>query len=111
MGDPALRAEVVRQDDRVVVLSIGGEIDLATAPALAETLERVTPAPGGTVHLDVAEVSFLDSTGISVLVEARNRLEDHGASLVLHRVAPTVQRVLEISGLGTVFELRPDAPV
>jgi anti-sigma B factor antagonist len=94
-----------------MVLAVSGEIDLATAPMLATELEAVAPSSGAVVHLDFADVSFLDSTGISVLVDFRSRIEQAGASLVLHRAGSTVQRVLEISGLGALFELRPDAPV
>jgi anti-sigma B factor antagonist len=111
MADPALRADVVRRDDRAVVVAVAGEIDLATAPQLATAFDGIETSSGSTVHVDLAEVSFLDSSGISVLVDLRSRLEAAGASLALHRASPTVQRVLEISGLGALFDLRPDAPV
>jgi anti-anti-sigma factor len=111
MPEPALHAEVVRDDDLAVILTVSGEIDLATAPSLAAALDEIEAASGRSVHLDLAEVTFLDSSGISVLVNCRRRLEDAGGGLVLHRATPTVRRVLEISGLGAVFELRPDAPV
>jgi anti-sigma B factor antagonist len=110
MADPALRTDVVRRDDRATVVAVAGEIDLATAPELGAALDGIEGSPGSTVHLDLAEVSFLDSSGISVLVDFRSRLETGGASLALHRASPTVQRVLEISGLGSMFDLRPDAP-
>jgi anti-sigma B factor antagonist len=111
MPEPALHAEVVRDHDDVVILTVSGEIDLATAPSLAAALDDIEVGSGRRVHLDLADVTFLDSSGISVLVECRQRLEDGGAVLVLHRATPTVRRVLEISGLEAVFELRPDAPV
>jgi anti-sigma B factor antagonist len=111
MAEPALRVELVRQDDASAVVAVAGEIDLATAPVLSSELETVAVTSGTVVHVDLAEVSFLDSSGISALVEFRKRLEQADASLVLHRAGPTIQRVLEISGLGALFELRPDAPV
>jgi anti-sigma B factor antagonist len=111
MPEPALRAEVVRHDDRAVIVEVSGEIDLATAPSLAAALDDIEAGSGRRVHLDLADVTFLDSSGISVLVECRKRLGDGGGDLVLHRATPTVQRVLEIAGLETFFELHPDAPL
>jgi anti-anti-sigma factor len=111
MPDPTLRAEVVRDDGRAVVLALSGEIDLASAPSLAAALDGIEAGSGRSVHLDLADVTFLDSSGISVLVESRARLEAGGGSFVLHRATPTVRRVLEIAGIETLFELRPEAPV
>ena len=54
-------------------------------------------------------VTFLDSSGISVLVDAQQRLQDASSKLVLHGVGDQIKRVLEISGLGSFFELSDQA--
>jgi anti-anti-sigma factor len=114
MPPRGLQADLERDDELSAVLRVAGEIDLATAPILAAALDDVAPeggiAGGKVVRVDMGEVTFLDSSGISVLVESRSRLADAGGHLVLHRTSSQIQRVLEISGLGVLFELESDAP-
>jgi anti-anti-sigma factor len=110
MADPGFEIEILRDDDAVAAVAVVGELDLATAPQLAESFGRVAQGPGKTVRVDMQGVGFLDSSGISALVEEQKRRAEAGGRLVLHRASDQVVRVLEISGLGTFFELSPDAP-
>jgi anti-anti-sigma factor len=82
--------------DGFTAVTAAGEIDLASAPELRAALERITGRV--VVHLD--EVTYLDSSGIAVLVAQQHRLaSDHG-ELVLRRPNGIVRRTLEITGLG-----------
>ena len=110
MASSLLHTEVVRDDERVAVLRVAGEIDLASAPDLADALRAFGMDSPQTVHLDFGGVTFLDSSGISVLVESRRRLDEAGGGLVLHRVSPAILRVLQISGVDGLFSLDPAAP-
>jgi anti-sigma B factor antagonist len=110
MADPGFEIEIMRDDDVSAVVAVVGELDLATAPTLSDALGRVAHRPGKTVRVDMERVGFLDSSGISALVEEQKRRAEAGGRLVLHRASDQVVRVLEISGLGTFFELSPDAP-
>jgi len=90
------------------LLHLAGELDLASAP----TLERALEAPieqGGVIGLDVAELTFMDSTGIKVLVHARRLLGERGR-VVLFEPTSAVRRVIQICGLHEMFDLE-DAPV
>lgn len=84
---------------------VAGEIDLATAPQFGEALEQAGGTGAATVRVDMAGVTFLDSSGISVLVQSQQRLADAGRKLVLHEVTEQVRRVLDISGLEAFFEV------
>ncbi|HEX5587828.1 MAG TPA: STAS domain-containing protein [Acidimicrobiia bacterium] len=90
------------------VIEAAGEIDVATSPLLrAELAEALEQGPD-TVTLDLARVSFIDSSGLGVLVGALKRLREHQADATL-RVVHTqdaVRKVFDITGLDELFELR-----
>ena len=77
------------------VVYVVGEIDLATAPQLRACLKALD----GTVVVDLCEVAFLDSSGIGVLIAARNRLAATGGELTLHNPNDIVARTLTVVGL------------
>lgn len=81
------------------VISVAGEVDLACAPRMLEAIL----AAGPEVLVDMSEVTFMDSTGISVLVEARNTLTAGGGSLKVSAVSGPVQRVLAMTGMDDLF--------
>jgi anti-sigma B factor antagonist len=76
-----------------------GEIDLQTAPRLAETLDSLIEQGAKLVVLEAAEVEFLDSSGLRVIINAGNALHASGGQLLIEGMSGAVQRVLEISGL------------
>ena len=77
-----------------------GEIDLASIDALEDAITAIEQdAVGAEVVLDMTGVTFLDSSGLRVLVTAHDRLDTAGSRLVLRRPPSAVLRVLEITGL------------
>jgi len=91
-------------DAPVVVLS--GELDMATATVLARHLSAVVR--GGTdVIVDISDVTFIDSSGLRALIDARRQSEDRGRTLTLRWPARNVSRVLAITGLDGVFAIEP----
>src|SRR4051812_19022257 len=88
------RLDIARDDAGALVLA--GEIDSYTAPDLAERLAADPP----TEVVDVAGVTFIDSSGLRVLVEAHQTRAARGSRLVLRAPSVAVQRLLEISGLA-----------
>ncbi|HEY3673831.1 MAG TPA: STAS domain-containing protein [Acidimicrobiia bacterium] len=90
----------VEQDGQGPVLHVKGEIDLVTAPQLRASLLELA----GNVVVDLTDVAFLDSTGIGVLVVARNRFMVDGGGLTLRRPNDVITRTLEIVGIGEWIE-------
>ena len=92
-----------------VEIRLRGELDVATGPLLgrqlAEIIERKRPAQ---VVVDLHELAFMDSSGLTTLIRARRQLESFGR-LVLDRATPIVQRVLELSGVRDYIDVRFDA--
>jgi anti-sigma B factor antagonist len=107
--EPSFSLGVSRANGQVLV-AVEGELDLATAPQLRDHLvelseERVE------VILDLTRLQFIDSTGLSVLVMAFNRARAAGGSLVLRHPSQSVLRILEITGLVSVFTIETDSAV
>lgn len=94
MHDPTARLDISRDGDRVVV---AGDVDAHTCPDLASELD---PLPGtGDIRLDVADVGFIDSSGLRVIIGAHQRAEENNRKLLIERPSKSVSRLLEISGL------------
>jgi anti-sigma B factor antagonist len=91
------------------VISVSGELDLASSPALEEELERVAKSDATTIVVDLAELEFMDSTGLSVLVRAHQRAEENGRRLGLVNGSQQVQRLLTLTGVADRLTLA-DAP-
>ena len=87
------------------VVRVRGEVDLATSPALADALAGIAAADGPVV-VDLTDVGFLDSSGLSVLLQARERLAA-GPGLRLVVTRPALTRVLAVTGLDEVFDVAP----
>ena len=83
-------------------ITLRGDLDAHTAPQVAARLESVA---GGELRLGCAELEFVDSSGVQVLVSAHTRLRSGGGRLVLESPSSALRRVLEITGLADEFEL------
>jgi len=83
---------------------VKGEVDLATAPGLHESLEGFEPADGPLI-VDLSDVAFLDSSGLSVLVRCHQHLDADGGGLRLVVTRPTILRVLDATGLAEVLDV------
>lgn len=90
------------------VVHLGGEIDVYTAPFVREKLDEQIQAGRTDLVVDLSDVTFLDSTGLGVLVGRLKFARTHGGSLRLVGTAERVLRVFAITGLDKVFEIHPD---
>lgn len=91
----------------VRILRVAGELDLGNAARVGEVLGAHADAPAAVV-IDLREVTFMDSTGVRELLEARRLTEESGGRLALLAPSRPVQRVLELSQLIEVFEVITD---
>jgi anti-anti-sigma factor len=83
----------------VVLVQMPPEVDLATAPALRDDLLNALDHDGVHLVVDARDVTFMDSSGVNVLVRARERAATLEGSLHVVACSPGVRRVLEITGL------------
>ncbi|HLN16702.1 MAG TPA: STAS domain-containing protein [Acidimicrobiales bacterium] len=89
----------------IPVVSVSGEIDVATAPGLRERLQALVASGKSTIVVDLLNVSFLDSTALGVLVGVLKRCREAGGDLRLVMTEPRIQKVFEITGLTDVFTM------
>ncbi len=87
------------------VLSLQGELDLDSAPQLRRCVASLVDQGVCQITMDLAELSLLDSTGLTVLVQASKRVRERGGDLALQAPTPGTWRVLEITGLTEVFAI------
>jgi anti-anti-sigma factor len=80
------------------LLLVGGELDLATAPELARMLGALR-ARGHAVVLDLADVTFMDSTGLNLLLEAQREVGRDGWEFSVRGASQPVRRVIALAGL------------
>lgn len=85
---------------------VHGDVDMETAPHLDDVLAGL-PREARIVVIDLSDVEFVDSSGLTVLVEHWQRLERRvpGAEIRLVVARPTVSRVLDVAGLAQVFKV------
>jgi anti-anti-sigma factor len=103
--DEAFTIRVV-PTDRNHALYVAGEIDVATAPQLQHELEAIIETSDvPAIRVDLADVSFMDSSGLHVLVAAHAALEKSGRTLFVSRPRPTQARLLELTGLMDKFSV------
>ncbi len=89
----------------VATVHLAGELDLVTAPALRQALSALYNDGAKMLVLDLRELAFVDSTGLSEFVVALRHCRDRGGDVVLQSPTGLTSRVLHISGLDQVFTI------
>jgi anti-sigma B factor antagonist len=89
---------------RYAVVRARGEIDLSNADELEATIVQGWEETHAPVVVDLSQVEFMGSNGLSALIVALNRLCDEGSELRLRRPSATVRRILEVTGLVGTFK-------
>jgi anti-anti-sigma factor len=82
------------------LISVSGELDLASGPELESELDKVSAPQTTLLVVDLRELEFMDSTGLSIIVRAHQRLAETGCELGLVRGSTQVQRLLDLTGVA-----------
>jgi len=90
------------------VLPLEGEIDLHVSPEVAESLRTMIAKKPNVVVVDLTKVTYLDSSGLAVLIEGMQNVQEYGGTFALAGVQESVQHILEIARLDQVFQIFPD---
>ena len=97
----------VRAVEGQPVLDVIGEVDVYSAPELRERLSELINASSSSLIVNLADVTFLDSTGIGTLVAGLNRAVQFGGTLTLVSDHDRILKLFRITGLDSVFSIRP----
>jgi anti-sigma B factor antagonist len=104
MSEPTeFRVEVLRTVDDVAVVQVSGELDLFVAPEFRECLTGALEEGTPRIVIDLAGVTFIDSSAIGVLIAGARRSAEVRRELMIVCPAGSVARILEITGLHRVF--------
>lgn len=93
------------RDGAVVVLE--GEIDMSTAPAIADRVQAAVDAGAGDLTVDLAAVTFMDSEGLYALFEAQAAITARGGRFALRSPSKAVRSVLDLAGLDARLPMQP----
>ena len=89
-----------------VILAVSGEVDLGTAPGLEEAVTAAVSTVGArAVRIDLAAVSFMDSTGLRVLLSGRQAAEQRGITFTVANPQPHLLKVMRVTGIDGLLGL------
>ncbi len=102
--------DVTTTDDGVVVCTVIGELDVASAPKLRQELVRAVAEADGPprIVVDLAGVDFLDSTGLGVLLGGLKRARAQNGVMALARAEAQVRKVFEITRVIEILPIHDD---
>ena len=102
-ADPARVSIGVTLRDNHLVIFLAGELDIATARTMVDELTGLIPRDLRVLTLDLGKVSFMDSSGIDGLERVRALADANGITMTLRAVPPSIRRVLELTGMWSMF--------
>lgn len=99
------RVTLVELDDEAVV-EVAGEIDIVAQDRLRDVIGEAR-STGRRLVVDLSETTFMDSTGLRVLLEGWHGQTEAGSEMVLRAPSPAVRTLLEITGVGAALPIEP----
>jgi anti-sigma B factor antagonist len=96
------------ESDQPNVLPLDGEIDLHISPRVALSLAQMVKKKPAKLVVDLSRVSYIDSSGLAVLIDGMQSVEEYGGRFVIAGMQETVRSIFEIARLDQVFRIFPD---
>ena len=96
------------QSGQPAVLPLDGEIDLHISPRVALSLAQMVNKRPAKLVVDLSRVSYIDSSGLAVLIDAMQSVEEYGGAFAIAGMQETVRSIFEIARLDQVFRIFPD---
>lgn len=90
------------------VLPLDGEIDLHVSPRVALSLGQMVKNKPAKLVVDLTRVTYIDSSGLAVLIDAMQGVEEYGGIFAIAGMQETVRSIFEIARLDQVFRIFPD---
>lgn len=97
--------------NQALIVTIDGELDLHTAPPFKEYMDKLFREQDSVKHLvlDVGKVSFIDSSGLGVILGRYRVIQGRGGKLLFVNSSPQIKRVLELSGMQKIAQFADSA--
>ena len=97
----------LRHQDNIPVLDVTGEIDIYTTPQFKEAVSAAIDENQPAIVINMAQVTYMDSSGFGTLLSATKRLRPLDGALYLSGCNEAIQRMLQITRLNTIFSVYP----
>jgi anti-sigma B factor antagonist len=101
----AARIDVHELSDSQTVIRVCGELDISSRERVESALVAAIASAGTDIVVDLGELTFCDSTGLSLFIIVSNQARARGSALSFANVPPLVRRLFTIAGLGETFGL------
>ncbi|PKM54235.1 MAG: anti-sigma factor antagonist [Firmicutes bacterium HGW-Firmicutes-3] len=92
------------------MIRIVGEIDIYSIEKFRETIEEKIKTQAPEIILDCSELSYMDSTGMGVLIELRNKTKEMGQKIIMINPRPNIKKLMALTGVDKIIEI-VDNPV
>ena len=102
-----MKIEIERPQENKIVVTPQGRVDVQTAPMLKEQLRELASADNLTIIVDLDQVDFIDSSGLSALVSGLKTLRERGGTLHISQPQPQARTALRLTLLDRVFSIFP----
>ncbi len=102
-----MKIDIERPQDSKIVVIPHGRVDVQTAPELKEKLRELVDTDGLTIVVDLQQVDFIDSSGLSALVSGLKTLRERGGTLHISQPQPQARTALRLTLLDRVFSIFP----
>jgi anti-sigma B factor antagonist len=89
-------------------IALEGEIDMHESPRVKEKLNPIIDRKPAQVFVDLSGVSYIDSSGLAIFIEALQRVHAYGGKLAIFGIRDNVRAIFEIARLDRVFNIYPD---
>lgn len=86
-------------------ISLAGEIDIYNAPELKSSLLGLLEQNKGNIQIDCADLKYIDSTGLGVLISALRHVKDYKGEITIKNLKPYIYKIFTITGLDKVFTI------
>ncbi|MDZ4722909.1 MAG: STAS domain-containing protein [candidate division Zixibacteria bacterium] len=97
----------VREEGAVAILKLKGRLDLASGTALKEQVRKLLAKNISSVHMNLSEVEFINSSGLGAMVSVMKETRLKKGRLTLSNLATYVQEIFDITQLSHIFEIFP----
>ncbi|MEP6603043.1 MAG: STAS domain-containing protein [Spartobacteria bacterium] len=102
------QTNTILSTDHPNVLALEGEIDLHVSPRIAISLAQITQEKPDRVVVDLTKVTYIDSSGLAVLIEGMQHVEEYSGRFALVGLHENVRSIFEIARLDQVFRIYSD---
>jgi anti-sigma B factor antagonist len=100
-----MSAHVIEDGAGVYIVTLKGDVDMSTSPQVRDALVPLWRKDVQRIVVDLAQVPYMDSSGIATLIEALKSSQKHGFRLVLAGLTPAVEAAFELAHLRDIFEI------